>query len=66
MATWNSGLVNRFSKMSHIVSLSDKVISAETVAHYIDAVYHHHGIPKLIIPECASRFTSAFWTKLIE
>ncbi|CAI5705840.1 unnamed protein product [Peronospora effusa] len=58
--------VDRFSKMTHIVPVHAKVTAAETAAHFIDAVFRHHGLPENIVSDRDPRFTSAFWTSLFE
>ncbi len=41
--------------------------TAENIAELMfDSVYKHHGLPKNIISDCDSIFTSQFWTWLHE
>ncbi|CAH0489286.1 unnamed protein product [Peronospora farinosa] len=58
--------VDRFSKMTHLVPVHAKITAAETAAHFIDAVFRHHGLPENIVSDRDPRFTSAFWTSLFE
>ncbi|CAH0488358.1 unnamed protein product [Peronospora farinosa] len=58
--------VDRFSKMTHLVPVHAKVTALETAAHFIDAVFRHHGLPENIVSDRDPRFTSAFWTSLFE
>ncbi|KAG3172821.1 hypothetical protein PI126_g1148 [Phytophthora idaei] len=52
--------------MVHLIPVSDTVTAADTAVHFIDAVFHHHGLPESIVSDQDPRFTSAFWTKLFE
>ncbi|KAG3175129.1 hypothetical protein PC128_g17873 [Phytophthora cactorum] len=58
--------VDRFSKMAHLIPVSDTVTAADTAVHFIDAVFRQHGVPESIVSDRYPRFTSAFWTILFE
>ncbi|CAI5704106.1 unnamed protein product [Peronospora effusa] len=58
--------VDRFSKMTHLVPIHDKITAAKTAAHFIDAVFRHHSLPENIVSDRDPRFTTAFWTSLFE
>ena len=58
--------VDRFSKMTHLVPVHAKITAAETVMHFVDAVYRHHGLPENIVLDRDPRFTAVFWTSLFE
>ncbi|CAI5701508.1 unnamed protein product [Peronospora effusa] len=49
------GFVDRFSKMTHLVVANAKIIWAETAAHFIDAVFRHHGFPENIVSDRDTR-----------
>ncbi|GMF22764.1 unnamed protein product [Phytophthora fragariaefolia] len=53
-------------KMVHLTPVSDTVTAAETAAHFVDCVLHHHGLPESIVSDRDPRFTSAFWTALFQ
>ncbi|GMF41025.1 unnamed protein product [Phytophthora fragariaefolia] len=57
---------DRFTKMVHLTPVSDTVTAAETAAHFVDCVFHHHGLPESIVSDRDPRFTSAFWTDLFQ
>ncbi|KAE9083189.1 hypothetical protein PF010_g21304 [Phytophthora fragariae] len=58
--------VDRFTKMVHLIPVSDTVTAAETAAHFIDCVFRHHGLPESIVSDHDPRFTSAFWSSLFQ
>ncbi|KAE8969139.1 hypothetical protein PR002_g27525 [Phytophthora rubi] len=58
--------VDRFTKMVHLIPVSDTVTAAETAAHYIGYVFRHHGLPESIVSDRDPRFTSAFWSSLFQ
>ncbi|KAE8960447.1 hypothetical protein PF011_g30090 [Phytophthora fragariae] len=58
--------VDRFTKMVHLIPVSDTVTAAETAAHFIDCVFRHHGLPESIVSDRDPRFTSAFWSILFQ
>ncbi|KAE9024981.1 hypothetical protein PF011_g3257 [Phytophthora fragariae] len=60
------GFVDRFTKMVHLIPVSDTVTAAETAAHFIDCVFRHHGLPESIVSDRDPRFTSAFWSSLFQ
>ncbi|KAE9038074.1 hypothetical protein PR001_g8102 [Phytophthora rubi] len=57
--------VDRFTKMVHLIPVSD-LVTAETAAHFIDCVFRHHGLPESIVSGRDPRFTSAFWSSLFQ
>ncbi|OWY92331.1 reverse transcriptase [Phytophthora megakarya] len=56
--------VDRFNKMVHFVPVSATVTAEESVVHFIDTVFRHHGMPASIVSDRDPRSTSAFWSKL--
>ncbi|KAE8902899.1 hypothetical protein PF005_g8151 [Phytophthora fragariae] len=58
--------VDRFTKMVHLIPVSDTVTSAETATHFIDCVLRHHGLPESSVSDRDQRVTSAFWSSLFQ
>uniref|UniRef100_H3GBI2 Reverse transcriptase n=1 Tax=Phytophthora ramorum TaxID=164328 RepID=H3GBI2_PHYRM len=58
--------VDRFSKMVHLIPVSDTITAAESAVHFVDAVFRHHGLPESIVSDRDPRFTSAFWSSLFQ
>lgn len=58
--------VDRFRKMPCLIPVPGIITTAETAAHYIDAVSRHHGLPESIVSDRDPRFTSAFSSKLFK
>ncbi|KAE9043976.1 hypothetical protein PR002_g3047 [Phytophthora rubi] len=58
--------VDRYTKMVHLIPVSDTVTAAETAAHFVDCVFRHHGLPESIVSDRDPRFTSAFWSSLFQ
>jgi transposase InsO family protein len=57
-------VVDRFTKMCHLVGLTHPY-SAEVVARaFVDNVYKLHGLPKAILSDQDPIFTSRFWQEL--
>ncbi|CAL1371586.1 unnamed protein product [Linum trigynum] len=56
-------VVDRFTKYSHFFALSHPY-TAESVAQiFFDGVFKLHGMPKTIVSDRDSTFTSSFWTE---
>jgi len=54
-------IVDKLTKYVHLVPLR-KTVSAEDVARlFIAHVYQYHGLPRVLISDRDTRFTSAFW-----
>ncbi|KAE8899776.1 hypothetical protein PF010_g9162 [Phytophthora fragariae] len=53
--------VDRFTKMVHLIPVSDTVTAAEIAAHFIDCVFRHPGLPESIVSDRDQRFTPRFW-----
>jgi transposase InsO family protein len=51
-------------KSSHFISVRDTYDVTEVARVFVSEVIHLHGIPKNIISDRDSRFTSRFWTSL--
>ena len=57
---------DHFSKMTHLVPVHATIATIDTVAHFVDAVFRHHGLPENFVSDRDPRFTSAFWTSSLE
>lgn len=58
-------IVDKLSKRAHFIPLTDKS-KAPDIAHiFYKEVYRHHGLPRTIVSDRDNRFTSVFWTTLM-
>ena len=57
-------VVDRVSKMAHIVSTRDTATAQEVGRLYFDHVVKHHEMQKSIISDRDPKFTSRFWRAL--
>jgi hypothetical protein len=63
----NDGMVvfvDRLSKRIHITPCSVNVTAPDVAKLFFDTVFKHHGLPKEIISDRDSKFTSNFWKAL--
>jgi len=59
-------VIDKLSKMAHFIPTT-KDVSAEGVARlFLDQIFKYHGLPKCIISDRDSKFTSQFWKSLME
>ncbi|KAE9356725.1 hypothetical protein PR003_g2168 [Phytophthora rubi] len=58
--------VDRFTKMVHLIPVSDTVTAVETAAHFIDCVFRNRGLSESIVSDRDPRFTSVFWSSLFQ
>ncbi len=56
--------VDKLSKMAHFIATVTTVTAEETSRLFIDFVYKHHGLPRKLISDRDTRFTSRFWVAL--
>ena len=56
--------VDRLSKRIHISPCSLNITAPETAQLFFDTVFKHHGLPKEIVSDRDSKFTSNFWRAL--
>ena len=40
---------DRFSKMTHLVSVHTMITAIETATHFVDAVSYHHKLPEIFV-----------------
>lgn len=57
-------LVDRFSKMVHLVAVKDTINAHETACVFIDTVFRLHGMPETLISDRDPRFVASFWKSL--
>jgi hypothetical protein len=54
-------MVDRFSKLAHMVPTRGTATALETAKIFLDAWWKHHGLPRVIVSDRDPKFTSAFW-----
>ena len=59
-------VVDRFSKMVHLIPCSEKIDASQMATLLIKNVFKYHGLPMDIISGQGTRFTSTFWGSLCE
>jgi hypothetical protein len=67
--TGNNGIdvvVDKLSKQAHFLAISPKFDAIELAKVYLHEVYRHHGLPRILILDRDVRFTSLFWTTLMD
>ncbi len=57
-------VVDRFSKMAHFIPTRDEATAQETGRLFFSHIFKHHGLPKDIVSDQDSKFTSKFWQAL--
>jgi transposase InsO family protein len=57
-------IVDKLTKSAHFIPVRDTYDVTDVARVFIREVIHLHGIPKKIISDRDSRFTSRFWTSL--
>jgi hypothetical protein len=58
--------VDRFSKVAHFIPVKSTYKGAKLVELYIARIVCLHGVPKKIVSDRGTQFTSRFWEKLHE
>ena len=60
-------IVDRFSKMAHFIPLKDgEKRATNLVKIFLKEVWRFHGLPSNTVSDRDSRFTSTFWSSLVE
>lgn len=54
-------VVDKLSKYVHLIPTVKSVTAEETAKLFISHVYQYHGMPRVIISDRDTRFTSGFW-----
>ena len=65
----NTGImvvVDKLSKHTHFIALSSTINAKGTADIFYKEIYKHHGLPRKIISDRDSRFTSNFWKTLMK
>jgi transcription antitermination factor NusG len=57
-------VIDRFSKMVHLIPTHQSATAADTARLVFDNVVKYHGVPDSIISDRDTRFTSNFWREL--
>jgi hypothetical protein len=57
-------VVDRFSKMAHIIPIMESAIAQEMGRLFFTHVFKHHGLPKDIVSDRNPKFTTKFWRAL--
>jgi transposase InsO family protein len=57
-------IVDKLTKSAHFIPVRDTYDVTDVARVFVSEVIHLHGIPKKIISDRDSRFTSRFWTSL--
>ena len=59
-------VVDRLSKMAHLIPTTDSVTAEQTAELYEEHILRLHGVPQSIVSDRDPRFVAAFWKKLNE
>jgi len=59
-------IVDRFSKMAHFIPLRTEEHIKELALTFVKEIWRRHGLPESIVSDPDTRFTSKFWTSLMQ
>lgn len=59
-------VVDRFSKMIHLIPFEDIPDAKKTAKAFLNSIFRIHGLPSDIYTDRGSQFTSALWQSLME
>jgi transposase InsO family protein len=59
-------IVDRLTKIAHFIPVKTTYLGAKLAELYISRIVCLHGVPKKIVSDRGSQFTSQFWEKLHE
>ena len=59
-------VIDRLTKLVHIAPTTNTATAADTAQLFLDMVFKHHGLPRNIVSDRDSKFTSSFWTSFCE
>ena len=59
-------IVDRFSKMGHFIPMKTEEHIKELALTFVKEIWHLHGLPESIVSDRDTRFTSKFWTSLMQ
>jgi hypothetical protein len=58
-------VVDRFTKMAHFIPSHSEDDAVATARRYLDGVVKHHGLPKTIVSDRGTKFTSVWWREML-
>jgi len=58
--------VDQLTKMVHVAPMQSTFTARQTARVFFDTVFRLHGMPSLFISDRDTRFTSSFWTNLVQ
>jgi hypothetical protein len=56
--------VDKLTKMCHLAAVTKDITAVEVANVFVDRIYCLHGLPKVIVSDRDTKFTSAFWKQL--
>jgi len=59
-------IVDRFAKMAHFIPLRPEKHIKELALTFVKEIWRLHGLPESIVSDQDTRFTSKFWTSLMQ
>ena len=59
-------VVDKLSKRTHFVPLTKNQKSENVAEIFYKEIYKHHGLPRVIVSDRDTRFTSKFWEELMK
>jgi hypothetical protein len=59
-------IVDRLTKSAHFLAVNQKDFREKLINLYVREIVSKYGVPKTIVSDQGSIFTSAFWTQLYE
>jgi transposase InsO family protein len=59
-------IVDWLTKSAHFLAVNQKDSGEKLINLYVQKIVSKHGVPKIIVSNRGSVFTSAFWTQLPE
>ena len=65
----NDGIIafiDRLTKQAHLEPISSSITASQTAEIFFNTVFRHHGLPKEIISDRDSKFTSLYWQALFK
>jgi hypothetical protein len=57
-------IVDRLTKVAHFIPMKTTYLGAQLVELYISSIICLHGVPKKIVSDRGTQFTSCFWKRL--
>jgi hypothetical protein len=59
-------IVDRLTKLAHFIPVKTTYSSSRLAELYMSRIVYLHGVPKKIVSDRGTQFTSRFWQKLHE